>query len=79
MKDILRKPRYMNYNPQAFAQNMWTTNKGIVFQDRNPELPQLLYSHESFILVKKIQDQLSQYLLYKDQKYIQSLPNSIHS
>ncbi len=84
MKEILQKQRYLDYHPQALAQNMWPIIEdhefqGWVFQNRNPELPQLLYKHESFDLVKEIQDQLAQYLSQRDQKYIQSLPNSIHS
>lgn len=70
----------MNYHPEAFVQNIWRTEDGfLTFQNRNPELPQLLYTHESFSLVKKIQDQLSEHLSYRDQQYIQSLPNSIYS
>lgn len=80
IKDVLRIPRYMNYHPEAFVQNIWRTEDGfLTFQNRNPELPQLLYTHESFSLVKKIQDQLSEHLSYRDQQYIQSLPNSIYS
>lgn len=79
VKEILRNTRYLSYRPEAFAQTMWGTHEGIVFQKRNPELPQLIYNHQSFELIKQIQDRLSEHLSYKDQEYIQSLPNSIWS